>query len=155
MALASTARALLETYRANRETYEGTVHSLLLNTLIRHAPGPIYVSTAAQAEASRRGIPGDLRDYHWDNRRRVMGADWKETFAWDHFYPVAELRRSLDKLEAPTVEEVRLILKRASVAWILRREDRRLNELGFRHRRPDPGAAYLAAGIRLLHGPGT
>jgi hypothetical protein len=42
------------------------------------------------------------------------------------------------------------VLEKASIAWILKTEDRELNRLGYRYRRPDPHAAYLAAGIDLL-----
>jgi hypothetical protein len=153
MSLAATALTLLESYRSDPKSPPGKVHSLLLNTLLRHAPGPIYVSAAAQAEAHRRGIPGDLREYHWNQQVRVMGDKGRKIFAWDHFYPVAELRRRLDALESPTADQVRAILRHASIAWILKTEDGRLNELGFQHRRPDPAAAYEQAQIQLLHGP--
>ncbi len=152
MSLATTALSLLGACRVNRGSYEGYVHSLLLNTLIRHAPGPVYVSRAAQAEAKRWGL-GNLVEYNWYDQVKVMGDVGRKTFAWDHFFPVAELRRRIDALERPTEPQVRKILRLASVAWILKREDRRLNELGFRHRRPDPDAAYDDARIRLIGRP--
>lgn len=129
------------------------VHSRLLNTLIRHAPGPVRVSSAAQIEGKRRGL-GDLRGYSWYQQMSEMGDVGRKVFAFDHFYTVADLRRRMDGLETPTVVQVRNILRLSSVAWILRKEDDRLNELGFRSRRVDPHAAYKKAGIRLLAGRG-
>lgn len=147
MSLESTALFLLTEHRAGRERL---MHSLLLNTLIRHVPHHIlYVSSAAQAEADRRDI-GDLREYTWYDQLKRMGDVGRKTFAWDHFFPVAELRRQLDALEEPTPAQVRGVLEKASIAWILKSEDRELNRLGYRHRRPDPHAAYRAAGIQLL-----
>jgi hypothetical protein len=42
-----TALALLGAYRANPDR----IHSLLLNTLIRHAPGPVCVSVVSRSSA--------------------------------------------------------------------------------------------------------
>jgi hypothetical protein len=152
MPLAGTTVVLLQDIRTNSNDTARRVLSITLNALIRHAPGPVYVSRAAQDEARRWGLR-DLREYSWYDQIKVMGDTGRKMFAWDHFYPVAELRRRLDSLKSPTVRQARRILKLASIAWILKDEDRRLNALGFRHKRPDPVAAYATAGIRLLHGP--
>ena len=150
MPLAATALSLLTAHRSADDEYAKHVLHVVLNTLIRHAPRQhLYVSRAAQVEARRRGL-GDLAAYDWYDQVKKMGDKGRKVFAWDHFFPVAELRRQLDALEAPTERSVRKILRRSSIAWILKVEDRRLNELGFRQTRPDPHAAYAKAGIRLI-----
>lgn len=141
---------LLKTINSGRKSSDTSIASLLLNTLIRHAPGPVYVSKAASKEAKRRGL-NDLTAYHWRDQVKKMGDKGRKTFAWDHFYPVAELRRQLDELKSPTVPQVRKILKKASVAWILRSEDEKLNKARFRQHRPDPDAAYQQVGIELIN----
>jgi hypothetical protein len=83
-------------------------------------------------------------------RHAEMGDKGRKTFHWDHFVTIKELRKALLGLDRPTEEQARQILRRASVAWILKREDRRLNELGFRADRPNPHAAYRKAGIRPI-----
>lgn len=49
-----------------------------------------------------------------------------------------------------TAEVLDVLKGKIVVAWILKEEDIRLNELGFRSKRPDPEGAYRAAGIKLL-----
>jgi hypothetical protein len=61
--------------------------------------------------------------------------------------PVALMRDHV--LKARSVKEVAATLKSASIAWILKRENSRLEELGFRSRRDDPDDAYRQADIKL------
>lgn len=149
MPLAATAVALLCKFRSGRNEHAKRVHSHLLNTLIRHAPGPVYVSQAAQLTADKWKL-GSLSSYDWHDQTRKMGDTRRKVFAWDHFYTVADLRRRIEALEDPTEHQVRRILKVASVAWILKSEDRELTKRGYRSKRPDPFAAYEEAGIRLI-----
>ncbi len=148
--LNSTTVALVSACRST-EGAEQWIHRKLLDTVCRYAPtGPVNVSKAAQAEADRRGL-GDLRSYGWHDQRTKMRDPERVTFAWEHFWPVRELRVALEALENPTERRVRAILRRASIAWILKVEDRELTRLRFGSRRPDPPAAYRKAGIELLH----
>jgi hypothetical protein len=150
MPLAATAIALVKAYRACTDETAKKVHLKLLDTLVRHAPGRVRVSAAAQAEAERLGL-GDLSQYTFAALAKVMGRDdRRRTFAWDHIWTVLALRRAILELKDPTEGRVRRILGRASVAWILRTEAGRLNALGFRSIRPDPDIAYAQAGIGLL-----
>lgn len=156
MPLAETALQLLLKTRTIRDEYAASVHSRLLNELVRHAPAHVYVSAAAQREASTpEWRLGDLREYGWYDQVRVMGDVGRKVFAWDHFHTVYELRRRLDALKKPSIIRVRKVLRHASVAWILKTEDAELTRLGYRSRRPDPVAAYREAGIQLLGDPGA
>lgn len=105
---------------------------------------PPLVSLAAKAEADRRGV--DLRRMGWHDQHRFDPG--RGTFQWEHIVPVGVVRNSC--LEAQTSSDIAEILKTARVAWILKDEDRRLTSLGYRSVRPDPDAAYRAAGITLL-----
>lgn len=70
----------------------------------------------------------------------------REIFHWEHVVPVSDIVRALLALEDPTPSMIIPILMRAEIAWILKIEDKRLRRNG----RPDPRAAYVAAGIDLL-----
>lgn len=47
-------------------------------------------------------------------------------------------------------EVVQVLADNLRLAWITKEEDARLTALGYRHKRPDPDAAYAEAGIVLL-----
>ena len=142
--------SLLAEYRACQDPFAQGVLDRLLSTLCRHTQAnTFHVSEAAQAMATSLG-KGDLRQYDWNTQVKKLGDVGRKIFAWDHFVTVFELRRALDELATPTEASVRAILSRSSVAWILKTEDKSLDALGYRSRRPDPHYAYTAAGIRLL-----
>jgi hypothetical protein len=109
----------------------------------------VYVSEAAQNVANQRGL-GDLRSYDWKQQKGKMGDEKREVFHWDHFVPVKEMLNALLKLDHPDIPRARRILNRASVAWILKSEDKKLNSLGFKASRKNPHDAYKQAGIRLI-----
>jgi hypothetical protein len=149
MPLARTTLSLLHAYR-DASGYPREVQSRLLNTLLRHLPVKLNVSRAAHAEAKRRSL-GDLRRYLWEHQPTLMGDIGRKVFAYDHYVPVAELRRQLEDLEKPSERQIRGILSQASVVWVRRGENAELDRLGYRSRRPDPAAAYEAARIILVH----
>ena len=45
------------------------------------------------------------------------------------------------------IEEI--LNTRIKVVWILKEEDKKLTELGFKNNRNDPRSAYLSAGIEM------
>jgi hypothetical protein len=152
MYLAATGLYLLNAWNETTDN-EKAQHWRLLDHLIRHTPGPVHVSKAAQAEAKRRGL-GKLTDYAWHDRAKLVGDDGRKVFAWDHYYTVYDLRRRMKELvkdsKNATEKQVLAVLRLSCVAWILRTEDQELNRLGYRSRRPDPDMAYKEAGITLL-----
>jgi hypothetical protein len=106
-------------------------------------------SVAAATRAAADGL-GDLREYTWEDQPKRMRDPGRRTYAYDHYVPVSELHRALDALEEPTEAQVNAILSQASVVWLLREENKRLDKT-HRSRRPDPRAAYAATGIRLAY----
>jgi hypothetical protein len=103
-----------------------------------------HVSQAAYDEATSKGI-ANLHTWRWrDQSRQDRG---REVFHLEHKMPVALMRDHV--LKARSVKEVAATLKSASIAWILKRENSRLEELGFRSRRDDPDDAYRQADIKL------
>jgi hypothetical protein len=52
-------------------------------------------------------------------------------------------------LTATSVNKVAELLASTRVAWILKEENTRLSKLGYTSKRPDPDAAYIAAGIQI------
>jgi hypothetical protein len=97
----------------------------------------------AAAEAERLGY-GDLRQYHYDDRKEIGNTDF---FLWEHYEQVRDMLDALRGLESPSVAEVAPILRRARIAWILREEGARLPANAAR---PDPAKAYASAGITLV-----
>ncbi|MGH2975986.1 MAG: hypothetical protein ACRDLL_14125 [Solirubrobacterales bacterium] len=105
---------------------------------------PPSVSVAAKAEADRRGV--DLRQMDWHHQHRFDRG--RLMFQWEHVVPVRSIRK--DCLAASSLTAVANVLETARVAWILKEEDRRLTDLGYRWERPDPDDAYRQARITLL-----
>jgi hypothetical protein len=124
----------------------------LLMTLCRNMEdvAPRNVSVKAAHRGRSLGID-DLRRLHFDDGCRIPGGRRSSSLHWEHWLPVAEMRRELMSLSDPTPAACRAVLSKARLCWILKEEDDRLSELGFRSRRPDPDAAYRAAGIELAY----
>ncbi|MFM7674369.1 MAG: hypothetical protein ACKO5F_02005 [Synechococcus sp.] len=123
-----------------------------INFEIRHACDALLpdnliprVSVSADLLAQKMGV--DLRLVDWHDQPKFDPG--RKIFHMEHFIPVRDVRLSC--CAASCAAEVLDVLKsKIVVAWILKEEDNRLNELGFRSKRPDPEAAYRAAGIKLL-----
>lgn len=119
-------------------------HDVVIPALVAPA-----VSEGAMELAEARGI--DLQSMSWGDRTSFNGS--RKQFHLEHYYPVG--RAVEDMLNATRIahdDEVMVILtgKALQVAWILKEEDQRLSAAGFRHRRPDPRAAYAMVGITLV-----
>lgn len=65
--------------------------------------------------------------------------------------PVDVLFRSLLDLRDKTPAHVETVLRRATIAWILKKEDKTLTDEGYRSNRPDHWRAYDEVGIRLIY----
>jgi hypothetical protein len=119
---------------------------------IRTCGGLIYpdevllaVSKAAQQEADRLGVNISGKTWH-DQPTFDPG---RKKFHLEHVYAVSAIQKECER--AQTEEAILSVLKtRLRIAWILKREDEKLNRLHFRSVRPDPDAAYRAAGIELV-----
>jgi hypothetical protein len=105
----------------------------------------VQVSEAANQEALSLGLR--LQDKDWHHQPK-FDPD-RARFHLEHVQTVSAVCEAV--CEQPSMEGVLEVLKQnLRVAWILKAEDQRLTALGFRHKRPDPDAAYWAAGIHLL-----
>ncbi len=149
--IAKTAFHLVTQHRAARGSAARFFESLI-GHLCRELEdfAPRNVSVGAVGEAERLGI-GDLRHFHWDDQPGRMSDPDRLIFHWDHVDTVSSLKRALLDGAVLTPRHCTEIVARSRIAWITKEEDRRLTTLGFRSKRPDPDAAYRAAGIELAH----
>jgi hypothetical protein len=103
------------------------------------------VSRAALKEATNIGIDLCLKSWH-DQPRFDRG---RKNFHLEHYIPVSDIRQEC--LDAKTELKILKTLKnRLRVVWILKSEDAKLTQLGFRSKRRDPKIAYRNAGIELV-----
>jgi hypothetical protein len=150
MPLAKAAAVLLREHRACKHEHAKSVLHALIDRLCREASwSRFYVSRAAQREGDRRKL-GDLSQYRWRDQATRMGDKGRRIFHWDHFVTVSSLRERLLALNPITEDGARAILRNASGGWILKEENARLDQLGYRSKRPNPRAAYRAAKIELI-----
>jgi hypothetical protein len=107
----------------------------------------------SQSQAARQVAEGravDLSALTWGYQPSVDPG--RETFALEHFRPVSQLRdRCLALSSAEQVLDV--LVNELEVVWVLRTEDNKLNELGYRSNRPSPELAYKDAGIVVIREP--
>ena len=107
---------------------------------------PHDVSEAAAEEARRLGVE-DLSEKTWHDQTKFDPK--RERFIVEHMVPVSALVYAC--LNQPDERGVLDVLtERLRVVWLLRREDREITLLGFRHKRPDPDEAYRLAGVRMV-----
>lgn len=107
-------------------------------------------SKAAQQLADQKGI-GDLSHFRYSDRHKKSGLDDKldGQFHFEHTVPVSILCKGLQALAPATEAAIEAIISKAQVTWVTSEENKRLNDLGFAHKRPDPADAYRRAGIEL------
>lgn len=101
------------------------------------------VSRAARETAGLLQV--DLTRMGWHDQPRFDPG--RTIFHLEHFYPVGAVRNRC--LTATSQSDIGDVLGSAKVAWILKVEDRKLSDLGFKNLRPDPDEAYRKAGIAL------
>ena len=87
-----------------------------------------YISKKALAKAKELGI--DLYSMTWLNQTKVDPK--RKIFHYEHCNPIKELRLAV----LDTDEDIRAILKRDIVCWILREEDQALNYHKYKSKRP-------------------
>jgi hypothetical protein len=105
---------------------------------------PYGISVAAAEKAAALGV--DLQAQTWDTQTSFDPG--RQVFHYEHVATVADIVEAV--LAAGSVEQAAdELAQRVRVAWILKEEDARLSKFGYRHRRPDPDAAYAEAGIEM------
>jgi hypothetical protein len=98
-------------------------------------------SKSAMIYAQENNIPLDLE---WKNQPKYDPG--RKNLLMEHKNPVEEIWLKL--LESP--ENIFDTLKSHHVlVWVTREEDKRLNKLGYRSKRPDSNKAYKEAGIQI------
>ncbi|MBX3198866.1 MAG: hypothetical protein KF894_12090 [Labilithrix sp.] len=147
MPLAASIVSLIQAVNSAEDAATKRYCRRVLHLVVRETRTPVYVSNRAQRLATKMGL-GDLRNYGWYQQRTKMQDPERKLFAWEHVVTVKDLTEQLLALKDPTPHRARRILRQARVAWILRSENERLNELGFRQSRPRD--AYERANIKLL-----
>jgi hypothetical protein len=101
------------------------------------------VSEAALDRSRQLGVDLYLANWH-DQGRFDPG---RKQFHFEHMVPVSVVRDRCKMCSTPK-EVLAVLAKELRIAWILKEEDGRLTRLGCRSKRPDPEAAYKAAGIK-------
>lgn len=105
------------------------------------------VSKAAKEKADELGV--DLTTLTWHAQKKV---DNYQLFTYEHMTPVKVLAAALTTATGEA-EALDILDAKLSVAFITKDEDKQLRQHGYAHNRPDPAAAYQAAGIHLLPAP--
>ncbi|MGX9431409.1 MULTISPECIES: hypothetical protein [Bradyrhizobium] len=132
----------------------GSYRDILLDRICRELEKLVVIgkSKKARENAQRADIPRDLSEYSWAKRSLLDGVH-EDGFHFEHTETVYEIKRSLLTLANPTLAEVAAVLSRTRVTWVTKRENERLDELGYKSRRPNWADAYKRAGIELDEGP--
>ena len=109
------------------------------------------VSAKAQKVADQKEI-GELSQFGWLDQKTKMNDLDRSTFHFEHILTVSDLVDILLKLGSePSVDDVKSIIEKADIAWILKSEDQVLNEKGYKNKRPEnPLDAYEICGIELV-----
>jgi hypothetical protein len=128
----------------------GRYRQKILTSMCRELEKLVRVgkSRRAQDNAAELGL-GDLSSYAWDDRQKLAGK-YKEGFHFEHTVTVGEMVTTLLALSEPTIVAVEQILATARVTWVTKEENQRLDDLGYRSKRPDWRKAYADSRITLI-----
>ena len=109
-------------------------------------PAARFPEVSKAAAAAAAGIGVDLRTQTWHSQPKFDPQ--RVVFHYEHMNPVAVLVAAI-RNATDTTQIIDIIYEQLRQAWILKVEDKQLTALGLSHKRPDPLAAYEAAGIVL------
>jgi hypothetical protein len=110
-------------------------------------PDARYAEVSEAAAEVTASLEVDLRVQPWQAQAGFDAG--RRLLHYEHMTPVGRLVALVRSADTPD-EIVSALSDHLRVAWITKEENSRLTALGFRHKRPDPEAAYQAAGIVLL-----
>lgn len=109
------------------------------------------ISERAAKEAKNRNLNLDhLRETKWSNQAKRLSDPQRKIFHFEHVVPNTQLANQIREVRNRPVGEIEKLLKTAEIAWILKKEDKKLSANGHRSKRADPRACYEKAGIKLL-----
>ena len=109
---------------------------------------PVFVSQAAKRKAENLKQPVDLFHETWHSQPSFDKG--RKIFQFEHVVPVSSVRKLCVESDGK-VGIFEILKTRLKVAWILKSENDKLNELHYAVERPDPEAAYRDAGIELIY----
>lgn len=107
-----------------------------------------HVSVAARREAKKWGIKKDLSEYKW---KEIRNMDFLWLFHLDHVKPVSFLVDQLIEMKRVTVKNTFNLIMEMEVAWILKTENKKLDDRKYKTNRPNPYEAYNECAI-IIHG---
>lgn len=112
---------------------------------------PCMVSKKALDEVSKKQIIKnnklvDLFDENWDSQNKFDKG--RKIFHYEHLLTVSDLLNMI--IKTSNIGEIQEILKQAKVIWILKTENKILNNLGYIKTRKNPIEAYREAGIEII-----
>lgn len=102
------------------------------------------ISLKAKHRADELEIP--IKDMHWSNQTKFDKG--RCIFHLEHFNTVKDIKDAC--LHAHSEAEIITLLENSSLVWVLKDEDKLLNNNGHRNSRADPHQAYRDAGIEIL-----
>ncbi len=88
----------------------------------------------------------NLFDENWDTQTQFDVG--RKLFSYEHFWTISSLKGEI--LNSNHKNEVNSILSKALVIWITTEENKQLDILRYKSRRPDPHKAYKDAGIKIV-----
>jgi hypothetical protein len=112
------------------------------------------VSLAAY-EYARANHCADPRTVKWGQQGHLLNDPDRTIFQLEHLLPVSDMIGRLVALEHnPSATQILNVIDLYDVVWILGEENKELNRLGYRSKRPpNPLDAYTTAGIGIYEGP--
>lgn len=110
-----------------------------------------HVSVKAKEIADQMEL-GSLSQYGWSDQKTKMLDSDRSIFHFEHILTISELVGRLLKLGGElNISDVKAVIEKADVAWILKSEDHVLNLKGYKNKRPEnPLDAYEVCGIELV-----
>lgn len=110
-----------------------------------------HVSVKAKDKAEQMDL-GCLSQCGWSDQKTKMNDPDRSVFHFEHILTVSELVGRLLKLGGePSVDDIKSVIQKADIAWILKSEDQTLNLKGYKNKRPEnPFDAYEICGIELV-----
>ncbi|MDR0718575.1 MAG: hypothetical protein LBF78_02990 [Treponema sp.] len=117
----------------------------------------LYISKAAQDLHKKMGLSVPFEDVRWSTqtRKKTLADEGRKFFHFEHMLPRSQLTEALCNLQPVNNKSVAGELEKASMAWITKEENEKLNKLknedgtSVRSNRPNLFAAYRDAGIEL------
>ena len=108
------------------------------------------VSVEANRIAQENGI-NNLKDMRWKDQEKKMKDKDRKIFHFEHVFPVAQMKDELLNLQVLNIENIKQIIDRMEIAWILKEENKKLDKKGYSFKRGDNiWECYKKVGIEMI-----